>query len=130
MTKRNFDIQIRVPEYVASGPLNGAYDHLGAGPGTNFDPVKFISSRFHVSICIGVTAIRSGESITCAKGGGNPDKITHQEKKKKKKKSRTTMVRLAEFASIRVSATYFGKTKGDLSVRLLPKCKGCRESRG
>jgi hypothetical protein len=45
---------------------------LGCGPGTNLLPVKFIASRFQVSICIGVTLIDCGESITYATEEAKP----------------------------------------------------------
>ena len=39
------------PEYTASGPLLGARAPRGWGPGTNGEPLRFMESRFHVSIC-------------------------------------------------------------------------------
>ena len=54
---------------MASGPERGAYAVLGYGPGTNGPPLTSISSRFHVSICIGAPASCVGLSIICAYGG-------------------------------------------------------------
>ena len=60
----------------------GARDARGSGPGTkggerppralNPAAVMFIFSRFHVSICIGVTCHAVGESRIRAYPGGKP----------------------------------------------------------
>jgi hypothetical protein len=69
MQLRGVRVRVRVaysksPEYSASA---GARLLRGSGPGTNFDPpVKFIRSRFHVSMNIGVIWISAGDAITCA----------------------------------------------------------------
>ena len=48
---------------------------LGYGPGTKELPIRFILSRFYVSICIGVNENRSGDSRICAYGGARPRKV-------------------------------------------------------